>query len=85
MQLSILRQSVSFAGAILILIAYVGHQMKWMNPRSSTYNLLNLVGSAILAYLAFSPFQVGFVVLESTWALISLYAMFRPAPQQQES
>jgi hypothetical protein len=73
---------VSFLGAMLILVAYVGHQMKWMNPRNLAYNLLNLIGSAILAYIAFHPFQIGFVVLESTWALISLYAMFRPAAQE---
>jgi hypothetical protein len=81
MQLSFLRQAVSFAGAMMILVAYVGHQMKWMNPRNFTYNLLNVIGSAILAYIAFHPFQVGFVVLETTWALISLYAMFRPAQE----
>jgi hypothetical protein len=82
MQLSFVRQAVSFAGAMMILVAYVGHQMKWMNPRKLVYNLLNVIGSAILAYIAFHPFQVGFVVLESTWALISLYAMFRPAAQE---
>ena len=72
------RQVASFVGALLILVAYVGHQMSWMNPRKAGYNILNAAGSAILAYIAFRPFQVGFVVLEVTWVVISLYALARP-------
>jgi len=83
MDLSLFRQIASFLGALLILIAYVGHQMKWMNPRRTAYNVLNAVGSAILGYVAFHPFQIGFVVLEITWALISVYALLRPATESQ--
>ena len=72
------QQILSFVGALLILVAYVGGQMQWMNPRKATYNLLNAVGSAILAYIAFHPFQIGFVILELTWALVSVYALLRP-------
>ena len=81
MEISLARQAASFLGALLILIAYVGHQMKWMNARGAAYNILNAAGSAILGYIAFHPFQIGFVVLEVTWALISVYALFRPAPE----
>jgi hypothetical protein len=81
MEISLARQVASFVGALLILIAYVGSQMKWMNPRSTTYNVMNLVGSSILAYIALRPFQIGFVVMEFTWALISVYALFRPVRQ----
>jgi hypothetical protein len=80
MEISTLRQIASFAGALLILIAYVGHQMGLIYSRSAAYNILNAIGSAILAYIAFYPFQIGFVVLEVTWTLISLYALFRPKP-----
>ena len=70
-------QLFSFLGALLILIAYVGHQMHWMNPDGALYNILNAVGSAILGWVAFSPFQLGFVVLEGSWVVVSLYALFR--------
>jgi hypothetical protein len=78
MDISPLRQIASFVGALFILFAYVGHQLNWMDSRKTAYNILNAVGSAILAYIAFRPFQVGFVVLEVTWALISMYALARP-------
>ena len=80
MDISLVRQAASFVGAMLILFAYVGHQMKWIDSNKPSYNILNAVGSGILAYIAFHPFQVGFVVLESAWALISVYALLRTKP-----
>lgn len=77
MDVSLARQLASFVGALLILAAYAGHQLKWMDPRKATYNILNAVGSAILAYIAFHPFQVGFVVLEVTWTVISVWVLTR--------
>jgi len=81
MDIPIARQIASFAGAFLILIAYTGQQMNWMDGRKPAYNILNAVGSAVLAYIAFRPFQIGFVVLEVSWALISVYALLRPREQ----
>ena len=81
MEISMWRQSASFLGAMLILIAYAGHQMGWMNPRRTAYNILNAVGSAILGYIAFHPFQLGFVILEVMWTVISFYALLRPQAQ----
>ena len=78
MSIDLGRQLVSFAGAMLILAAYVGHQLGWMNSRRMAYNLLNAVGSVILTWIALHPFQLGFVVLEATWAVISIWALVRP-------
>jgi hypothetical protein len=73
-------QLFSFAGALMILIAYAGHQFGKMNPRSLVYNLLNAIGSGILGYVALFPFKLGFVVLEFAWVVISVWAMTRRAP-----
>ena len=52
-----------------------------MDQRSpSHYNILNATGSAILWWIAIHPFQVGFVVLEGVWTIISLWALARPRP-----
>ena len=77
MQISLARQVASFAGALLILVAYAGAQFNWMSPRRPWYNILNAAGSVILAYIAFRPFQIGFVLLEVAWTVISLYALTR--------
>lgn len=52
--------------------------MNWMDSRKAAYNLFNAIGSGVLAYIAFRPFQLGFVVLEVTWSLLSFYAFLRP-------
>jgi hypothetical protein len=83
MEISLMRQIASFAGAILILVAYAGHQLGWMDARRARYNIVNAVGSAILAYIAFHPFQLGFVVLETAWAILSIWALLRPQAQTE--
>jgi hypothetical protein len=74
-------QVASFVGAMMILVAYAGHQLKWMRSESSVYNVLNAVGSGVLGWIAFRPFQLGFVVLESAWAMISICALVRTRRQ----
>ncbi len=74
-------QILSFAGAILILTAYIGHQFNWIR-RGMLYNLMNAIGSGILAYIALRPFQLGFVMLEGTWAIVSLFAILRSRRHQ---
>ena len=80
MSIDLGRQLFSFAGAMLILVAYIGHQLGWMSARRAAYNVLNAIGSVILAWIALHPFQLGFVVLEATWAVISVWALVRPRP-----
>ena len=77
MDTALAQQLASFLGALLILVAYAGTQLGWINARSALYNILNAVGSGILFYIALHPFQVGFIVLEGVWTLISIYALTR--------
>ena len=82
MEISLGTQILSFAGALFILVGYIGHQAKWMDARTPLYNLVNLVGAAILAWIALRPLQVGFAIMEITWTAVSLVALvkaLRPA------
>jgi hypothetical protein len=85
MEISLGTQILSFIGALLILVAYAGHQLRWLASHSPVYNVLNAVGSGILGYVALRPFQVGFVVLEFAWAGLSLYALARTLRGRQRS
>ena len=71
------RQVASLLAALMILLAYGGQQMDgWI--LGCLYNILNAIGSAILGCVALDPFQIGFVLLEGAWVLISLWMLLRP-------
>ena len=76
-QPSLFTQLLSLLGAGFCLVAYVGHQLRWMRADRIPYNLLNIMGSGVLGYIAFRPFQAGFLVMEGVWSLVSIYALVR--------
>jgi hypothetical protein len=68
----LLDQLVSLAGAAMVLVAYLGLQRGWMRREDRAYNALNLFGSLLLTYVAVVDRRLGFIVLEGSWALLSL-------------
>ena len=70
-------QLVQIVGALLILVAFAAAQFGRMRVESQPYLWLNLVGSAILAVLAFVEEQWGFLLLETVWAIVSAYSLTR--------
>ncbi|MEP7070957.1 MAG: hypothetical protein ABI839_01085 [Verrucomicrobiota bacterium] len=70
-------QTISLLGASLILAAYIGLQFGRMNRDDRMFNILNFVGSALLAWVAVVDWRFGFIFLEGAWALLSIPGMFR--------
>ena len=68
-------QLIQIIGALLILAAFAAVQFDRMRPDSRLYLALNLLGSAILAVLAFAASQWGFVLLETVWAIVSAWGL----------
>jgi len=69
-------QLVQIVGAVLILTAFAAAQFGRLDQRSISYLVLNLIGSVILAVLASVEGQLGFLLLEGVWAIVSAWSLF---------
>jgi hypothetical protein len=70
-------QVIQVLGSLLILAAFAAAQRGVLPPTSRTYLVLNLVGSVVLAALAAHERQLGFLLLETCWALVSGWSLVR--------
>lgn len=65
-------QVIQVLGSLLILIAFSAAQRGALAQTSTPYLVLNLIGSAVLAVLAAYEEQLGLLLLETCWAVVSL-------------
>lgn len=68
---------LQLAGALIILCAFVAVQSGLAEPSSRVALSMNLIGSALLAALALSGRQWGFLLLEGAWAVVSAASLAR--------
>jgi len=70
-------QLLSVVGAVLILLAYGLINTGRVRPTDLSYIAMNFVGSGLLAWVAIVDRRVGFILLETIWALMSLVPLLR--------
>ena len=70
-------QIAQISGAVLILIAFTAAQRGSMSPHSLVYLVLNLAGSLVLTVVAAVEFDLGFLLLEAVWALVSAWGLWQ--------
>jgi hypothetical protein len=70
-------QVIQVVGALLILAGFVLAQFRVLRVESMLYLVLNFLGSAILAWLAWDDRQWGFLLLETVWAIVSAWGILQ--------
>ena len=70
-------QVVQLIGAMLILAAFVFAQQRRLATDALVYLALNAAGAALLAVVAVLDRDIGFTLLETTWAVVSATGLVR--------
>ena len=64
-------------GVAILLIAFLLNMLKVIRTESLAYSLLNLIGAGLACYASYLIHYFPFVILEGSWALVSLGALLR--------
>jgi len=68
-------QAVSVVGALCVLGAFMAIQSQRVDAENPVYLFLNLVGSIALGAAAVVMFNLGVILLNVVWALVSARAL----------
>lgn len=68
-------QVVQVVGALMILVAYAAAQAGRWSTDALIYLWLNEAGSLILAVLAATSQNWGFLLLEGVWAIVTAWSL----------
>jgi hypothetical protein len=66
---------IQIIGSFVILAGFALAQCAILNQKSTIYLVINVIGSGLLAADALVERQWGFLVLEGSWALISIVSL----------
>ena len=66
------------SGVFLILSAYILNISGILKTNQLTFKLLNLIGASLACLASVLLDYIPFIILEATWALASLMAIFLP-------
>jgi hypothetical protein len=64
-------------GVTILLVAFFLNLIKRLRVESFLYAALNVVGASVACYSSYMIRFMPFVVLEATWAVVSLVAIVR--------
>jgi hypothetical protein len=76
---------IQIIGSIAVLAGFALSQWGVLNPKSIAYLLVNAVGSGLLAADAIIESQWGFLLLEGSWAIISVIGTVKAVSVRRES
>jgi hypothetical protein len=70
-------QTIQMLGAVIVLAGFVANQRMGLSSDAALFLLANALGTAILTACAAVNHDLGFTVLEGTWAIVSTLSLIR--------
>jgi len=64
-------------GVGIILLAYFLNIFSLIKKEGSLYFILNIIGASIACYASYLIDYVPFIILEATWAIVSVFGLIR--------
>lgn len=64
-------------GVSLLLIAFFMNLFRFILPESKMYILLNIIGAGLSCYASVLIHYNPFIILEGTWCIVAVAALFR--------
>lgn len=68
---------IGYLGLILVLIPFILEELNKLDYRSKTYNILNIIGSAVLVWYSIQTKVYVFTIANLIWVLFALYALIK--------
>lgn len=69
--------SIGAIGVGIILLAYFLNIFSFIKKDGNFYFILNIVGASIACYASYLIHYVPFIILEATWAIISVLGLLQ--------
>lgn len=70
---------IGIAGVIILLLAFFLLQLGKLAAHAYLYSVLNLLGSLMILYSLFYAWNLPAVIIEISWALISIFGIVKRA------
>lgn len=77
--------ALGVVGVLLVLAAYAGAQIGRLEPRDLPSLLMNFGGSGLILWSLCYKFNMSAVLMEGSWALVSLYGLVRWAMRRRRA
>jgi len=71
-------------GVGIILIAYFLNNFSFIKPNGDLYFILNIIGASIACYASILINYIPFVILEGSWAFISVISLLKNIKKPQD-
>jgi O-antigen ligase len=79
-----LNDIIGTVGVGLILLAYFLNIFSWIKKEGVLFYSLNIVGASIACFASILIDYLPFVILEATWAIVSVIGLYHSIKKPQE-